>query len=404
MQQDMMIDSCRCSMAREKLLDFMQYCWQNNFPLLVGKHTAEITAELDNALDRLKDGESTYLILTVPFRHGKSDIVSRHFPPYALGRNPDLEIILSTYNQGLSNNMSRDARSIMKSAEYQRVFDTRLSPESHSVEQWGLDGKRGKLQAIGIEGGATGKGADILIIDDFLKGRSDAESEPTRKSQWDSFSGNLMTRLAPAHIVVILATRWHVDDIIGRILNRMNPEHKDYDAEFPNFKIIKYPAKSDKYESGYLFPERFNESWYKKQFAVLGRYQSAALLQCEPTMRGGNMIKTEGIQIIEKEDVPQGLRFCRFWDLASTEKEVAKDDPDYTSGSLVATKKIKDIVHLYVADVRWVQAEAPRRNKMIEDTAKADGASVEIGIESVAGYKDTYTRQIYGKKGNCFKR
>lgn len=390
-EQDLTQDMCRQSMAREKLLDCMQYCWQNNFPLLVGKHTAEITTKLDTALENLQKGESTYLIITIPFRHGKSDIVSRYFPPYVFGRYPDLEIILSTYNQGLSNNMSRDARTIMKSEEYQKVFDTKLSPESHSVEQWAIDGKRGKLQAVGIEGGATGKGADILIIDDFLKNRADAESETTRNSQWNAFTGSLMTRLAPAHIVVVLATPWHVDDIIGRIHNRMKKGHKNYDVEFPKFETIKYPARSEKYESGYLFSERFKDSWYKKQFAVLGKYQSAALLQCTPTMRGGNMLKTENIDIIERNELPTGLRFVRFWDLASTEKEVAKDDPDFSSGALVATKKINDLEHVYVKDMRWVQAEAPKRNRLIETTAKADGARVEVGIESVAGYKDTYT-------------
>ena len=88
--------------------------------------------------------------------------------------------------------------------------------------------------------------------------------------------------------------------------------------------------------------------------------------------------------------MPQGLRWCRFWDLASTEKERNKPDPDYTSGALVAAQKIKGEWHVYVKDVRYMQGEAPARNRLIKQTSDLDGAAVRIGVESVAGYKDTY--------------
>lgn len=376
----------RASIARDSLLYFMQYIRGVDFQ--IGRHTREITSRLTRAYHDLECGKSTYLIITVPFRHGKSDIASRNFPPWCFGHNPDLEILLATYGQDLSSAMSRDARQIIRSDRYREIFpDIRISSESASVQVWGIAGHKGKFQAVGIGGGTTGKGADILIIDDYLKGRSEAESDTIRKTQWDDFTGNLMTRLAPAHIVVILATPWHVDDLIGRIRNRMNPEHKDYDPEFPPFEQMRFPARAD--DGSYLFPERFSSEWYRRQFAVLGNYQAAALLQCDPAPRGGNMFQVERIQI--DDTMPEGLRWCRFWDLASTEKERAKDDPDYTSGALVAARRIDGEWHVYVRDVRYVQAEAPARNALIRQTAELDGMSVRIGVESVAGYKDTYT-------------
>lgn len=372
------------------MLDFMRYTWTGGDLLKVGRHTQEICSRLDRAVADFKAGKSTYLIVTVPFRHGKSEIISRKFPPFFFGHFPDSEVILTTYAQDLSDQLSRAARAVMRSPEYREVFcleKLEISAESASVKTWDIAGHAGKFQAMGIEGGATGRGAHLLIVDDYLKGRSDAESEPTRKTLWENFSGNLMTRLAPVHIVVILATPWHVDDLIGRIKNRMNPDHSDYDPDFPPFEFAKFPARNP--DGTFLFPERFPDSWYKMQFASLGSYQAAALLMCEPVPRGGNMLMTDRVQMVDK--MPDGLRFCRFWDLASTEKERTKDDPDYTAGALCAARRNGGQWELYIADVRFVQAEAPARNKLIMDTAESDGAGVTVGVESVAGYKDTYT-------------
>lgn len=376
--------------SRYNLLRFIQSVRQDSRPLLVGVHTREITARLDRAVDDYRAGKSTYLLITVPFRHGKSEIVSRHFPPYFLGHFPDAEMILATYGQTLSNNMSRDARRVIKSPAYRRIFNRiRLSAESSSVTNWQIDGRNGKFQAITISAGGTGKGADVLIVDDYLRGRSVAESALVRDTQWENFSGNLMTRLAPVHIVVILATPWHPDDIIGRIKRRLAPGDPDFDADFPPFELMKFPARRP--DGTYLFPERFSEEWYIRQFAILGSYQSAALLQCEPVLRGGNILKSDRVQIIEPAEWPKNLHYVRFWDLASGRKERIKDDPDSTAGVKAAVKRVKGLWHLYIDDIRTCQAEAPERNAMILRTTEEDGAPVEVGVESVAGYKDTYT-------------
>jgi predicted phage terminase large subunit-like protein len=351
--------------------------------------TANYHGTGDTVCIQVNSPDSLFLVGKSLVPTHNSDLVSRYFPPYVFGKLPEREIILATYNQNLSNDMSRDARTIMRDEDYQKVFDSRLAADSQSVEKWGIEGTSGKFQATGIDGGATGKGADILIIDDYLKGRKDAESGKIRDGQWSNFTGNLMTRLAPVHIVIVLATPWHVDDIIGRIENRCNPDHQDYDEDFPKCEIISFPARGDDYESGYLFPERFSEQWYRTQFATLGAYQAAGLLQCSPTVRGGNMLKVENVQVVE--EMPADLQWVRFWDLASTEKERAKDDPDYTAGARVAVRFIGELPHLYIDDLRECQSEAPERDRMIVSTAKGDGAGTWQAVESVAGYKDAYT-------------
>lgn len=369
--------------ARRWLLPFMDHVWSSNRPLVIGRHTKVIASELDDAYSRLCSGESSYLVVTVPYRHGKSDLISRHFPPFLFGRNPDTEIILATYGADLSEKMSRDARSIMRSDKYSELFPgTGIDPGSSSVARWSIEGRKGELNAVGIAGGVTGKGADVLIVDDYLKTREAAESSVIRDKIWHGFTNELMTRLAPAHIVVVLATRWHVDDVIGRIKKMMETEQ-----DFPRFKFIEFAARGE--DGSYLFPERFSEDWYRRQFATLGQYASAALLQGSPVVRGGNLFKVDRIRTIESS--PPGLRWVRYWDLASSVKERIKDDPDRTAGAKIAVRTTNGVDEVFLCDMKVLEAEAPERNRVIKTTAKLDGQGCRQGVESVAGYKDAYT-------------
>lgn len=384
--------------ARRKHLEFIKMCWQKKTEFIVGKHTQAICERIDKAVQDYNRGESTFLIIKVPVRHGKSDIVSRYLPPHFLGQFPDDEVIVSGYGQTLLNGFSKFARNILRSKQYKRLYPhIELSHDNASVETWGIEGRQGIASWTGVGGGITGKGYNLGIIDDFVKDREQAESELIRDKQWEWFTDVFSTRAAPISITIILATPWHVDDIIGRIENHINPDGERYDPEFPKYEVINFPAKDDSYESGYLFSERFSEIWYKTKFALLGDYGSAGLLQCSPRKRGGNMFKVDRINIIDEDQLPEGLAFNRGWDVASTEKERNKQDPDYTCGVKLAVRRVKKdymdqpIPEVYVWHVKRFQEEAPERNKQIKRYADIDGDTVRIGIESVAGYKDTYT-------------
>jgi len=397
--------SCMQSQARGGLLSFNAYTWQLNEPYLAGRHTTETAAALDRAVERFNKGQSTYLIVTQPFRHGKSQLISRSFPPYVFGslQEHEPEIILSTYGQDLSDEMSRDAQDIIKSDEYKSLFPgVQIDPKRGGVKNWRIDDSNAKLTAVGLQGAAIGKGAHVLLVDDYLKGRENAESETIRAKTWQGFV-DLMTRLAPVHIVVVLATRWHVDDVIGRIKNNNNPRHDDYKPEFPVFEEMHFPAR---YEDGtYLFAERMGEAWYKTQFGTLPPFRVASELQGDPTIPGGNMIKTD--QIHYNAEMPDDLSYVRAWDLASTEKERNSDDPDYTFGVCLSVrqKTVRDLMgktilndegapvkvyDIYIEDGKYCREEAPKRDALIRMTALEDGPEVWQGTESVAGYKDCY--------------
>lgn len=376
------------TLAQRHHLDFLKYCWQAKDPLIIGRHTSAISERIDYAMSEYRQGRSTYTIVTVPPRHGKSDLISRYLAPHFLGEFPGKEIMLISHAADMAESFSSFARDLIGSEQYQNLYDVSLSKDTHSKSKWSLNDQKGATYWGGIGTGISGKGFSCGIIDDYFGNREDAESPTNRQKQYEWFGDVFMSRCAPVVMVFILATRWHVDDLIGRIINKNTIGHQDHDPDYPVFQVIKFPALTD---GQYLFPERFTEQWYRSSFATAGKYGTASLYQCEPFVRGGNVFEVDKIKVLD--EMPTGLVWKRAWDLASTDKELNKSDPDYTVGALVAVRKERNesgvqIDKIYVKDIRRKQAKAPERDRLIKATAEVDGP-IPIGIEGVAGYMDT---------------
>ena len=384
----------RAELARRHHLDFMQHAWQKpDEPLVVGRHTRAICERLDQAIDDYRDNRSTFLVIAVPFRHGKSDIVSRYLPPRFLGLFPSTEVMVATYGASLSHDFSRFGRALIGDPRYREVFPgIGVSRFSASVQHWDLsDPSRGGLTAVGLGGALTGRGYAYGIVDDYMRNRQEAESAPIRDARWNAFTNDFMTRRAPVSITMVTATPWHVDDVIGRIEREMSR-----DPRFPQFEFLRFPAGD--LDGDPLFPERFPAEWYSSQRATLGVYGAAGLLDVSPVPRGGNIFAVQELDICTERDIPEGLRWGRGWDLASTEKQRIGDDPDYTVGVLGAVQELPPqpgstvpVRHVWIKDVDRLRAEAPKRDRRIRWLAEKDGEGVEVFGESVAGYKDTLT-------------
>lgn len=388
--------------ARVSLLEFLRYVWWQPHELIIGQHTRAICAAIDKAITAFISGLSTYLDIAVPYRHGKSDIVSRALPAYFLARtcsmNPD--VIMTGYGADLVEGFSQDTKALIQSERYGELFpDVSLARGRNRADKWGIDGNTGKVIATGLGGSLTGHGAHLLIVDDYCKSKEEARSEAHRRQTWNAFATDAMSRLAPVHIVIVCATPWHEDDIRGRMRKKMAD-----DENFPQFKQLKFPAKikddAGNWTGDYLFQERFPASWYQAQYSVQGQFASG-LLDCEPTLEGGNRFKTvQGVNIHvhdTADDFPTG-RYMRVWDLASSEKQRTKDDPDYTVGTLGTVTVDKETIggtefrraSIWIKHIAYCQSEAPARDRLILQAAKDDGSGIPICVEAFGAYKDAY--------------
>ncbi len=352
-------------------------------PFLRGRHIKDIIRRCSAAIRKVEQGISQYIIINVPFRHGKSGTAFRRLPVWSLIRNPEWEHILATYNYSLCAEMSINARNCFLDAG--KLFGLQISADRNQIGSWKLE-NGGGIYATGIGGTITGRGANVLVIDDYYRGIEEAESETVRERVRHNFESNLMTRLKPAHLVLIIANRWHVDDLVGWIMRKNDPKSKIYDEKFPIFEVIKHPIWSK--EHGWLFPECYSEKWYESIKALVGTYAWSAQGMQEPEIRGGNLFKTNKVEVVLPSEWPESLPMRRGWDLASTEKQRMKNDPDHTCGTLACYHN--DVI--YVADEIDGQWTATKRDQIIMDTAKLDGKNVPIVLEAVAGYIDTFNR------------
>ena len=204
----------------------------------VGWVHADIARRLERFSDEVAKGMSPRLMLLLPPRHGKSELASRMFPAWHLGRNPDHEIIAVSYNVGLALTFSRKVKEVLEDLSYQSVFETRLNQNHQAAEEWSLEApSRGGYVAAGVGGGITGKGAHVLIIDDPCKNAEDADSLDYRDKMFDWYGSTAYTRLAPGGGVLLVETWWNDDDLAGRIQTAAQA-----DPDKDQFEVVKYPA------------------------------------------------------------------------------------------------------------------------------------------------------------------
>jgi len=317
--KDAMIEMLR-RQAKYSLLPFLRYCWWMPGPLHVGRHTRALCSRLTSAVDDFRKGKNTYLIVNMPFRHGKSDLVSRALPSFFLGRCKDLQpnVIMSGYGSSLVKGFSANVQGIVQSDPYKMVFPgMEIDPDKNATDEWRIKGSVSSVYAQGLGGSITGKGGNLIIIDDYCKNAEEADSQVQRDKTWESFKTDLATRTnAPAHIIIVCATRWHQDDLVGRIYAEM-----EKDPGYPRYESLIFPAHKpgeDGWET--LFPEHYNEEWYNFQRKNLGPYRSAALLDCDPKGTGECVFKETWLRYYAGKLDTSKLRIHIFVDGAKSKK------------------------------------------------------------------------------------
>ena len=348
-------------------------------------HLSSHIRDLHAHLEAVERGDILRLAVKMPPRHAKSTNCSQLFPAWWLGRRPSDEIILSSYSTDLARFQSRQCQRIVASPEYRQLFPNGgiLRSGRASVDEWEVKGG-GSVKAAGVGAGISGRGAHLGIIDDPFKDRAEANSAVIRESVHDWYKSTFYTRLAPDAAIVLVMASWHVDDMSERLLAASR------DGSGEKWTVVLMPAI--KADGTALWPERFTRERLEQTRIAIGSFEFDALYQQSPTAKGGNRFAVGEINWHDDEaEFPQDGQWFRFWDLASSTAERDGKSPDSTASFQGCVTRGPDGLPIFWARYgAGCQEEAPARDKTIKARAKLDAPSVRQGIESVAGYKDTY--------------
>lgn len=316
-------------------------------------------------LDRITTGELRRLAIFVPPRHGKSALATIRYPVYRLTRTPTLRVIVGCYNSLLAEKFSR------QSLRLARECGLALNRERQAVHDWET-AAGGGLRAVGVGAGITGQGGQLVIIDDPVKSREEANSPAYRERVWDWYREDLYTRLEPGGAVVLIQTRWHEADLAGRILAAETA------AEWT---VLNFPAEAEAGDplgravGEPLCPDRFDRAALADIRATLGTWSYSALYQQRPLPQGGGLFDKGWFTIVDVS--PAQAPRVRYWDKAGT-----AGGGDYSCGVRVAQGP--DGLY-YVEDVVRGQWSAHERNQIERQTAELDGQAVAVWLEQEPG-------------------
>lgn len=285
---------------------FAEYC------VLIDRHYElewfhqEIARKLELGYRRLMAGEDVRMMIFMPPRHGKSDMATQKFPSWVLGKNPSIPIMVSSYSDELATDFGFRTRDIMQTAAYRLMYPTRLRSDAKAKGRWFTEAG-GSYSAMGVGGALTGRGFKIGIIDDPFKNREEADSEVIRESRSSWYKSTFSTREEGNSMVIFILTRWHEDDLAGRVLKESSDAKKRGDP-YDEWDVIEYKAiatvdDAHRKEGEALWPEKFSIEKLRKKKTEMGSYEFSALYQQTPIDEENRKFKQAWFQYRSLEDV-----------------------------------------------------------------------------------------------------
>jgi len=259
---------------------------------------------------QVEAGQKKKVILNTPPRHGKTELCTKRFCAWYAARNPDHDIMVTTYNERFAMDFGKEVREIMASQRFRQIF-----PEFYLTHQSNEHLRTyggGDIFFLGRRSSTTGRGANLIIVDDPTKDDKDIKYQNFREDCWQWFTQTLLTRRHDDKAaIVVTQTRWHEDDIVGRITDKTNPA---YSAKFAKgFEIINLPAIAEEDDTlgrkpgEPLWPERFGIE-YLEEMREANSVSFAALYQCDPTPEDGVYYRAEELHEYDNAELPQNLR------------------------------------------------------------------------------------------------
>lgn len=319
--------------AQTGLAPFIEYRQAGYIP---AKHHSLLI----DGLEAVERGEIERLMVCMPPGSAKSTYTSIEFPAWFIGRNPGLSIIAASHTQELAERFGRRVRNIVAAPEFGRVFGFSVADDSASAGRWDTE-RGGEYFAAGVGGSITGRRADLVVIDDPVKSREDADSERGRQKAWEWYTNDLLTRLKPGARQIVVMTRWHEDDLGGRILER----------ERSRWHLIELAMEALPNDPlGRKAGERLWPEWFTDEMVATAKLDVRAwnaLYQQQPAAEDGDYFKRDWLEA-EYEELPKGLKFFGASDYAVTE-----GGGDYTEHGVFGCDHMNN---LYVAD--WWRGQA----------------------------------------------
>lgn len=338
--------------------------------------TARHFVAMQQVLDRVTSGELRRVLMQIPIRHGKTQHSTIGFGSYQLERSQKTRLLVGSYNQRQADKLSRQIRRLA------RARSVSISDDRDAAAEWETI-MGGGVRAVGAGSGVASVDADGILIDDPFGSRQEAESPTHREAVWDWFTNDILARCEPHTWVILSCSRWHKDDVVGRLL----------DGQAGEWAKIDLPGRAERNDplgraiDEPLWPELRGEQWLTEKRAELGEYGFASLIQGRPRPRAGGMFKWAWWQLIDA--VPKVGRLVRYWDLAGTEvnpKKKKAHDPDYTAGVLAGRMPDERTVYL---DVERFRKSIAARDAHLETVCTNDltkyGNRITWWIETEAG-------------------
>lgn len=330
-------------------LDFCKYVWPE---MIVGEHHRIIA----KALDRVISGECKRLMIAMPPRHGKSQMGSYLFPAYVMGRKPDAKLIVGSHTAELAQRFGRMIRNLVDDEKYKELFPRmQLSADSKAAGRWNT-AQGGEAFFIGKGGAMTGRGGNIVILDDILD-EQDALSETAMENTWEWYTSGPRQRLQPGGAIIVINTRWKTDDLSGRLLKQQGYLKSD------QWEVLEFPAILPSGRP--LWPEYWDIEELEKVKVSIGLKKWNAQWQQQPTNDEGAVLKRNWWRKWTHSDPPYCEYVLQTMDTAYSKKETADFSVIATWG--VFTPDADSGPNLILLNVRKGRWDFPELKRIAKD-------------------------------------
>ena len=287
-------------------LNFVKHVWPQ---FIEGSHHKIIAEKFND----IANGKIKRLIINMPPRHTKSEFASNLLPAWMVGRKPDLKIIQTTHTTELAIRFGRKAKTLIDSPEYQQIFKTRLREDSQAAGKWETE-QGGEYYAAGVGSAITGRGADLLIIDD-PHSEQDALNAAALEKAYEWYTSGPRQRLQPGGAIVVVMTRWSTKDLTGALMKSQKEIKSD------KWEVIEFPAIMPSGEP--VWPEFWKLEELESVKASLSVPKWNAQWMQDPTSEEGSIIKRDWWKVWEKDDIPPLKHVIQSYDTAFLKKETA---------------------------------------------------------------------------------